>query len=119
MNKEQASEPEKSWRFLWEMKIAAQSVSEVYVSLDILGGHYVKIAPKDFLDAINDMQAVSDTHPHPRRFQFTMERDILWVHSSMSPNRRLKSKEQDRQEKSSPSLKTEASTTDGSLPVIP
>lgn len=85
MNKEQASEPEKNWRFLWEMKIAAQSVSEVYVSLDVLGGHYVKVSAKDFLDAINDMQSVSDTYPHPRRFQFTMERDILWVHSSMPP----------------------------------
>lgn len=85
MNQEQTSEPEKSWRFLWEMKIAAQSVSEVYVSLDVLGGHYVKIAPTDFLDAINDMQGVSDTHPHPRRFQFTMEQDILWVHSWMPP----------------------------------
>jgi len=87
MNKEQPGEPEKSWRFLWEMKIAAQSVSEVYVSLDVLGGHYVKIAPKDFLDAISDMQSVSDTYPHPRRFHFTMERDILWVHSSMPPRR--------------------------------
>lgn len=85
MNKEQAGEPEKSWRFLWEMKIAAQSVSEVYVSLGVLGGHYVKVSAKDFLDAINDMQSVSDTYPHPRRFQFTMERDILWVHSSMPP----------------------------------
>lgn len=85
MNKEQAGEPEKSWRFLWEMKIAAQSVSEVYVSLGVLGGHYVKVSAKDFLDAINDMQSVSDTYPHPRRFQFTMERDILWVHSSLPP----------------------------------
>lgn len=83
MNTQQAAEPAKNWRFLWEMKIAAQSVSEVYVSLELLGGHYVKVSPKDFLDAINDMQSVSDTHPHPRRFQFTMEQDVLWVHSSM------------------------------------
>lgn len=89
MSKEPTNEPEKNWRFLWEMKIAAQTVSEVYVSLGLLGGHYVKIAPKDFLDAVNDMQTVSDTHPHPRRFQFTMERDVLWVHSSM-PSRMKK-----------------------------
>lgn len=82
MNTQQAAEPA-NWRFLWEMKIAAQTVSEVYVSLELLGGHYVKISPRDFLDAINDMQSVSDTHPHPRRFQFTMEQDVLWVHSSM------------------------------------
>lgn len=116
MNKEQAGEPEKSWRFLWEMKIAAQSVSEVYVSLDILGGHYVKIAPKDFLDAINDMQAVSDTHPHPRKFVFTMERDILWVHSSMPPKGGTNTKEQERQEESSLPPKTEAGATQGDLP---
>lgn len=85
MNQTKTSEPDKNGRFLWEMKIATQSVSEVYVSLGLLGGHYVKISPKDFLDAINDMQSFSDTHPHPRRFQFTMERDILWVHSSMPP----------------------------------
>lgn len=98
MNTEQASEPQKSWRFLWEMKIAAQSVSEVYISLDVLGGHYVKISPKDFLDAINDMQAVSDTYPHPRRFQFTMERDILWVHSSMPPKGTPKAQKEERQD---------------------
>lgn len=98
MNKEQASEPQKSWRFLWEMKIAAQSVSEVYVSLGVLGGHYVKISPKDFLDAINDMQSASDTYPHPRRFQFTMERDILWVHSSMPPRRPSKAQKDVRQD---------------------
>ncbi|MCA0344944.1 MAG: hypothetical protein LCH99_35270 [Proteobacteria bacterium] len=96
MNKEQPSEQEKNWRFLWEMKIAAQSVSEVYVSLDVLGGHYVKIAPKDFLDAISDMQSVSDTHPHPRRFHFSMERDILWVHSSMPPKRASKAPMEER-----------------------
>lgn len=74
-----------TWRYLWEMKIAAQSVSEVYVSVSVLGGHYVKIAAKDFLDAINDMQMVSDTHPHPKRFQFTLEKGVLWVHSSKMP----------------------------------
>ncbi|MEW9617685.1 hypothetical protein AB3G45_28140 [Shinella sp. S4-D37] len=84
MSEEQTSEPQMNWRFLWEMKVAAQAVSEVYVSLGLLGGHYVKVAPKDFLDAVNDMQAVSDTHPHPRRFQFTMEHDVLWVHTAMS-----------------------------------
>lgn len=93
MSKEQTNEPEKIWRFLWEMKLAAQTVSEVYVSLGLLGGHYVKIAPKDFLDAINDMQSVSDTHPHPRRFQFTMERDVLWVHSSMPPRMKKRANE--------------------------
>lgn len=101
MNKEQTSEPEKNWRFLWEMKIAAQSVSEIYVSLGILGGHYVKVSPKDFLGAINDMQAVSDTYPHPRRFQFTIERDILWVHSSMSPKRASKAQKEKRQDEGS------------------
>ena len=116
MNKEQAGEPEKSWRFLWEMKIAAQSVSEVYVSLDILGGHYVKIAPKDFLDAINDMQAVSDTYPHPRKFVFTMERDILWVHSSMPPKGGAKTKEKEHQAENSLLPKTKASATRAGLP---
>lgn len=76
-------EAKENWRFLWELKLAAQSVSDVYVSLSLLGGHYVRLAPKDFLETINDMQAVSATHPHPKRFQFTMENDILWVHSSM------------------------------------
>lgn len=106
MNQEQTSEPEKSWRFLWEMKIAAQSVSEVYVSIDVLGGHYVKIAPKDFLDAINDMQGVSDTHPHPRRFQFTMERDILWVHSSMPPKNGPLAQNEGQQKESSVPLQS-------------
>lgn len=85
MSKEQTNEPKNTWRFLWEMKLAAQTVSEIYVSLGLLGGHYVKVASKDFLDAVNDMQSVSDTHPHPKRFQFTMEHDVLWVHSSMPP----------------------------------
>lgn len=93
MSEEQTSEPQMNWRFLWEMKVAAQAVSEVYVSLGLLGGHYVKVAPKDFLDAVNDMQAVSDTHPHPRRFQFTMERDVLWVHTAMPSKMRKRANE--------------------------
>ena len=93
MSEEISSEHETNWRFLWEMKVAAQAVSEVYVSLGLLGGHYVKVAPKDFLDAVNDMQAVSDTHPHPRRFQFTMERDVLWVHTAMPSKLRKRANE--------------------------
>lgn len=84
-------EDEKStptWRFLWELKIAAGSVADVYVSLSLFGGHYLRVDPKDFLDAINDMQAASETHIHPKRFQFTMENNVLWVHSSMMPTKR-------------------------------
>lgn len=88
MNAQQAEQPAPNWRFLWELKIAAQSVSEVYVSVSVLGGHYVRVSPKDFLETINDMQAVSATHPHPKRFQFTMENSILWVHSSSMPKKK-------------------------------
>ena len=88
MSGQENEKPMPTWRFLWELKIAAQSVTDVYVSLSILGGHYVRVAPKDFLDAITDMQEVSGTHVHPKRFQFTMENSILWVHSSMMPMKR-------------------------------
>lgn len=83
MNGQENGTAGQNWRFLWELKLAAQSVTDVYVSLSLLGGHYVRLAPKEFLDALDSMQAVSATHPHPKRFQFTMENDILWVHSSM------------------------------------
>lgn len=73
------------WRFLWELKVAAQAASDVYISVSLLGGHYVRIAAKDFLEAINDMQALGDTHGHPKRFQFTIENGILWVHASRMP----------------------------------
>ena len=89
MSAQEDEKPAPTWRFLWELKIAAQSVTDVYVSLSLLGGHYVRVAPKDFLDAINDMQAVSATHVHPKRFQFTMENSVLWVHSSMMPRKRV------------------------------
>lgn len=91
MSAQEDEKPAPTWRFLWELKIAAQSVTDVYVSLSLLGGHYVRVAPKDFLDAINDMQAVSATHVHPKRFQFTMENSVLWVHSSMMPRKRVSS----------------------------
>lgn len=89
MSAQEDEKPALTWRFLWELKIAAQSVTDVYVSLSLLGGHYVRVAPKDFLDAINDMQAVSATHVHPKRFQFTMENSVLWVHSSMMPRKKV------------------------------
>lgn len=91
MSGQENEKPASMWRFLWELKIAAQSVTDVYVSLSLLGGHYVRVAPKDFLEAITDMQAVSATHVHPKRFQFTMENSILWVHSSMMPRKRVSS----------------------------
>lgn len=89
MSAQEDDKPAPTWRFLWELKIAAQSVTDVYVSLSLLGGHYVRVAPMDFLDAVNDMQAVSATHAHPKRFQFTMENSVLWVHSSMMPRKRV------------------------------
>lgn len=70
-------------RYLWELKIAAQSVTEMYVSVSLLGGHYVKVSVKDFLETLNDMQSFGDTHPHPKRFHFTLENGVLWLHSSM------------------------------------
>lgn len=76
------------WRFLWELKIAAQAVTDVYISVSLLGGHYVRVASKDFLEAIGDMQALGETHGHPKQFQFTMENGVLWVHASRMPKPR-------------------------------
>lgn len=85
MNEQDDDRSVPEWRFLWELKIAAQSVSEVYVSLSLLAGHYVRVSSKDFLGAINDMQEMGAVHAHPRRFRFTTEKGILWVHASMMP----------------------------------
>lgn len=88
MAEEQKKNTLPEFRYLWELKIAAQSVTEMYVSVSLLGGHYVKVSVKDFLETLNEMQSYGDTHPHPKRFKFTLEDDILWVHSSMMGNRR-------------------------------
>lgn len=88
MNELEKDESSQNWRYLWGLKVAVQSVSEVYVSVALLGGHYIRVSKDEFLDAINNMQAVGDTHPHPRRFNFTIENKIMWVHSSMMPLKR-------------------------------
>lgn len=85
MNDPERAESLQNWRYLWGLKVAAQSVSELYISVALLGGHYVRVSKEEFLDAINNMQAVSDSHPHPTRFNFTIENNIMWVHSSMMP----------------------------------
>lgn len=87
MNRLESETEVPEWRFLWEMKVAAQSASDVYISASLLGGHYIRIAPKDFLEAINDMQTLGETHRHPKRFRFTMENGILWVHDSQMPRK--------------------------------
>ena len=83
MAEEQKKENLPEMRYLWELKIAAQSVTEMYVSISLIGGHYVRVSVKDFLEALNEMQSLSDTYPHPKRFSFTIEAGVLWVHSSM------------------------------------
>lgn len=87
MNRQKGDTAVSEWRFLWEMKIAAQSVSDIYISTSLLGGHYVRITSKDFLEAINDMQGLGETHRHPTRFRFTIENGILWVHESQMPRK--------------------------------
>lgn len=93
MNEPEKNETLQNWRYLWGLKVAAQSVSEVYISVALLGGHYVRVSKEEFLDAIDNMQAVGNTHPHPRRFNFTIENKIMWVHSSMMPVKRGKTEE--------------------------
>lgn len=85
MTEPENDESSKNWRYLWGLKTAAQSVSEVYISVALLGGHYVRVTTDEFLDAVNNMQSVADSHPHPRRFNFTIENNIMWVHSSVMP----------------------------------
>ena len=88
MNRQENGNDVPEWRFLWELKIAAQAVSDVYISASLLGGHYVRVSSKDFLEAIGDMQALGETHGHPKQFHFTMENGILWVHASRIPKPR-------------------------------
>lgn len=68
-----------------ELKVALKSATDVYVRVDILAGHYVRVVPADFREAIRDMQAARATHPHPTRFKFTVEGGIVWVHSCLAP----------------------------------
>jgi hypothetical protein len=90
MSEEEKKKKRENWRYLWGLKAAANSVQDVYVSVPLLGGHYVRVSREDFLIAIDNMESLSSTHPHPKRFNFTIENRSLWVHSSMMGHRQLK-----------------------------
>lgn len=90
MSEKEKKKNHENWRYLWGLKVATQSVQDVYVSVSLLGGHYVRVSREDFLIAIDNMQSVSDTHPHPKRFNFTIENRSLWIHSSMMGPRQMR-----------------------------
>lgn len=90
MSDEYPREKTGNWRYLWGLKMAAQSVQDIYISVGLLGGHYVRVSREDFLISLDNMQSLADTHPHPKRFDFTIENKSLWIHSSMMGPRQLK-----------------------------
>jgi len=74
-----------AWKRLKELMQVTRTVSDVYVRVDLLGGHYMRVSSEDFLEAIKDMRAASQTHPHPVQFRFTVDSGIVWVHESLEP----------------------------------
>lgn len=77
------SQPE--WQPLKALVQAAKTVADVYIRVDILGGHYIRVQAEDFIEATRVMRTAAPEHPHPTRFKFTVEAGVLWVHSSLEP----------------------------------
>jgi len=85
MSDNTGSEQPRVWKTLRDLKLAVKTVADVYVRVHVLGGHYMRVSSDDFLEAIGDMQAVGAAHPYPRRYQFTVENGIVWVHAGHMP----------------------------------
>jgi hypothetical protein len=47
----------------------------------------MRVSSDDFLEAIGDMEAVGAAHPYPRRYQFSVENGIVWVHRGRLPRK--------------------------------
>ena len=73
------------WQPLKALVQAAKSVADVYIRVDILGGHYVRVLSEDFIEATRVMRTAAPEHSHPVRFKFTVEAGMLWVHASLEP----------------------------------
>ncbi|MFC3074179.1 hypothetical protein [Shinella pollutisoli] len=85
MSEDSRREQPRTWQTLRDLKLAVRKVADVYVRVHILAGHYMRVSSEDFLEAVSDMQAAGATHPYPRRFQFTIENGIVWVHAGHLP----------------------------------
>lgn len=73
------------WQPLKALVQAAKSVSDVYIRVDIIGGHYIRVLSEDFIETTRVMRTAAPQHPHPVRFKFTVEAGVLWVHASLNP----------------------------------
>lgn len=83
MSKADSRPTEGEWHTTKELERAVRNANEVYVRVAVLAGHYLRASSEDFLDAMKEMVAAHDTHPHPERFSFTVEDDIVWIHDGL------------------------------------